>query len=221
MDWTGVPVHMIDFEGCARSGIVEYGVVTLQGGEVKATTGRLCAPTGPVWSEDTRVHGLQSGDLSGLAPFSDDWDSFAALRETGVLAAHFAATERRLLRAVWPYPRTSPDHLRIGQAQTDWGPWIDTGRLVIGLRPDLPGAGLEDVVRALGLMETLQRLGGVCCPDGRDRFHCALFDALAAALVLLSLGSDADGRPYSLQKMVEESTADADRRESLRQDELF
>lgn len=221
MDWTGVPVHMIDFEGCARSGIVEYGVVTLQGGEVSATIGRLCAPTGPVWSEDTRVHGLQGRDLSGLAPFSEDWEPFAALRETGILAAHFAATERRLLRAVWPYPRTSPDHLRTGQSQTDWGPWIDTGRLVIGLRPDLPGAGLEDVVRALGLMETLEQLGSECCPDGRDRFHCALYDALAAALVLREIGTDRAGGQLSIQRLVEESTADSGKRDDLRQGRLF
>ena len=111
MDWTAVPVHMIDFEGCTRSGIVEYGVVTLFGGEVAASQGRLCASTGPIWSEDTRVHGLRGEELSGLEPFSCEWERFAGLRETGVLAAHFAATERRLLRAVWPYPRTSPDFL--------------------------------------------------------------------------------------------------------------
>lgn len=221
MNWTGVPVHMIDFEGCARSGIVEYGVVTLLGGEVTSTVGRLCAPTGPVWSEDTRVHGLQDGDLSGLAPFSDDWDTFATLRETGVLAAHFAGTERRLLRAVWPYPRTSPDHLRTGQTQTDWGPWIDTGRLVIGLCADLPTAGLEEVVRALGLMSELERLGQEHCPGNRDRFHCALYDALAAALVLREIGSGREGHPLSIQRLVEESTADSGKRDDLRQGRLF
>ena len=47
MDWTAVPVHMIDFEGCTRSGIVEYGVVTLYGGVVTAGVGRVCAPSGP------------------------------------------------------------------------------------------------------------------------------------------------------------------------------
>lgn len=221
MDWTGVPVHMIDFEGCTRSGIVEYGVATLVGGEVAATVGRLCAPTGPVWTEDTRVHGLQGGDLSGLATFAEDWEQFARLRETGILAAHFAGTEQRLLRTVWPYPRTSPDHLRAGQTRTDWGPWIDTGRLVIGLRADLATAGLEDVVRSLGLLDELESLGREHCPAGRDRFHCALYDALAAALVLRKLGSGSGETPMSIQRMVEESTADSGKRDDLKQGRLF
>ncbi|MEZ5275275.1 MAG: 3'-5' exonuclease [Opitutaceae bacterium] len=221
MDWTAVPVHMIDFEGCTRSGIVEYGVVTLHRGEIAAIEGRLCASTGPIWSEDTRVHGLRDEELSGLEPFSCEWERFACLRETGVLAAHFAATERRLLRAVWPYPRTSPDFLNTGERRTDWGPWIDTGRLVIGLRPDLARAGLEEVIHALGLFAELEARGRELCPKGRAHFHCALFDALAAALVLRTLGVDGSGQALSLQKMVEESTADGEKREVLRQGRLF
>jgi DNA polymerase-3 subunit epsilon len=159
--------------------------------------------------------------LSGLEPFSKEWAHFAGLRQTGVVAAHFVATERRLLRAVWPYPRTSPDFLSPGSHQTDWGPWVDTGRLVIGLRPDLASAGLEEVVRALGLLPDLEAQGRERCPEGRAHFHCALFDALAAALVLRTLGFSSEGRPLSLQKLVEESTADDDKRESLRQGRLF
>ena len=84
MDWTAVPVYMIDFEGCTRSGIVEYGVVTLLGGRIEACQGRLCAATGPVYTDETRVHGIRGDDLTGLQPFSSDWDLFAGLRETGV-----------------------------------------------------------------------------------------------------------------------------------------
>ena len=221
MDWTDVPVHVIDFEGCLRSGIVEFGVVTLLGGEVQSSLGRLCAATGPVWSEDTRVHGLRDDQLTGLEPFSSEWERFAGLRETGILAAHFAATERRLLRAVWPYPRTSPDFLNAGNRQTDWGPWVDTGRLVIGLRPDLPAAGLEEVIRVLGLFPELEDRGRKICPAGRDRFHCALYDALAAALVLRELGFDRSGRPFSIQRLAEESTTDGEKRDELRQGRLF
>jgi len=212
---------MIDFEGCTRSGIVEYGVATLRGAEIVATVGRYCSPTGPVWSEDTRVHGLRDEELADREPFAADWELFTGLRESGVMAAHFAGTERRLLRNVWPYPRTSPDFLRSGASQTDWGPWIDTGRLVVGLRPDLPGAGLEEVIRALGLMEELDRMGSASCPEGRAHFHCALFDALAAALVLREFGVDREGRPLSLQRLVEESTADSEKREEFRQGRLF
>lgn len=221
MDWTGVPVHMIDFEGCTRSGIVEYGVVTLSGGGIESSSSRLCSPTGPIWEEDTRVHGLRRKELHGRALFSDDWEMFAGLRETGVLAAHFAATERRLLRGAWPYPRTSPDFLRPGGSLTEWGPWIDTGRLVIELRPDLPAAGLEDVVKALGLSSEVERLAHQHCPKGRDHYHCAPFDALAAALVLKALAFDQNGNPLSLQRLVEESTADPEMRDAFQQGRLF
>ena len=221
MNWTGVPVHMIDFEGCTRSGIVEFGVVTLVGGAIKSRSSRLCSPTGPIWTEDTRVHGLRRKELRGRAPFSDEWEMFAGLRETGVLAAHFAATERRLLCGVWPYPRTSPDFLRPGRSLTEWGPWIDTGRLAIEFQPDLPSAALEDVVHALGLSSDLEELADQHCPDGRNHFHCAPYDALAAALVLMALAHDQYGAPFSLQRLVEDSTADTEKRNALQQEKLF
>jgi DNA polymerase III epsilon subunit-like protein len=221
MEWTAVPVHMIDFEGCLRSGIVEYGVVTLVNGRVESSANRLCRSVGPVWTEDTLVHGLTKKDLADRAPFSDEWRFFSELRTTGVLAAHFAGTEKRLLRNVWPYPRTSPDFVSGSGAVTDWGPWIDTGRMVIGFRPELPSAGLGEVVKSLGLSSELDELAGQHCPEGRDHFHCAPYDALAAALVLRLLAYDRSGNPLTLQRLMEESTADSEKRIALQQRRLF
>jgi len=212
---------MIDFEGCSRSGIVEYGVVTLVDGRIENSVNRLCRSVGPIWTEDTRVHGLTRGDLADRAPFSDEWTLFSGLRATGVLAAHFSGTEKRLLRSVWPYPRTSRDFIGGRGSATDWGPWIDTGRLVIEFRPDLPTAGLEDVVESLGLSSEVDRLADQHCPKGRDHFHCAPYDALAAALVLKALAYDGSGHPLSLQRLAEESTADPEKRDALQQGRLF
>jgi len=212
---------MIDFEGCSRSGIVEYGVVTLVEGRIENSVNRLCRSVGPIWTEDTRVHGLTRGDLADRAPFSDEWTLFSGLRATGVLAAHFSGTEKRLLRSVWPYPRTSRDFIGGRGSATDWGPWIDTGRLVIEFRPDLPTAGLEDVVESLGLSSEVDRLADQHCPKGRDHFHCAPYDALAAALVLKALAYDGSGHPLSLQRLAEESTADPEKRDALQQGRLF
>ena len=221
MEWTAVPVHMIDFEGCLRSGIVEYGVVTLKNGRVVCSASRLCRSVGPVWTEDTLVHGLTGNDLADHAPFSDEWAFFSGLRSTGVLAAHFSGTEKRLLRNVWPYPRTSRNFVSGSGSVTDWGPWIDTGRMVIEFCPDLPTAGLEDVVKALELSPELDELAGQHCPEGRDRYHCAPYDAIAAALVLRFLAYDRNGKPLSLRRLVEESTADPVKRSAFQQQKLF
>ena len=60
MRWAATPIHFIDFEGSAASGILEFGVVTLQGGGIAATHTRLCRATGPVAADDTKVHGLSA-----------------------------------------------------------------------------------------------------------------------------------------------------------------
>ena len=88
--WTEFPIHFVDFEGSLGSGVLEYGVATLQAGTIVATQGRLCAATGHIAIEDREVHGLAAADVAGWPPFEDEWEVFARLRETGPLAAHFA-----------------------------------------------------------------------------------------------------------------------------------
>jgi DNA polymerase III epsilon subunit-like protein len=156
MKWTDTPIHFIDFEGSAASGILELGVVTLLGGEITATHTRLCRATGPVAVDDTKVHGLSADGLASQAYFAAEWERFAGLRATGPLAAHFAPVENSLLRKVWPYPRESPDFARPGKTATEWGPWIDTGRLYPQLFPQLGSVRLEDLVVRQGLQPELE-----------------------------------------------------------------
>ncbi len=61
MSWTEQPVYFVDCEGSLSSGILEYGVATLHGGGVTAAVTRLCAPTGDIRAEATRIHGLSRG----------------------------------------------------------------------------------------------------------------------------------------------------------------
>ena len=103
----GPPIHFLDFEGNAASGIIEFGVVTLRDGEIAATRTRLCRALGRVAPEDTAVHGLTEAAVSAAAPFKDEWEQFATLRETGPLAAHFAHAENYLLKLAWAYPRSA------------------------------------------------------------------------------------------------------------------
>ena len=46
--WTDQLIHFVDFEGSTVSGVLEYGVVSLRGGEIVAARGRLCRATGRV-----------------------------------------------------------------------------------------------------------------------------------------------------------------------------
>lgn len=221
MRWLDVPVHVIDFEGNARTGVVEFGVVTLREGRIAGVVTRLCRPRSRLAKAEIAVHGLNEATLANSEPFENEWPLFAKLRETGVLAAHFSATEHALLRATWPVPRLSPDFLEPGRETAEWGPWLDTGRLAGERLRDLPSAALEDVVAALRLQPSLDHAAREWCPVDRRRFHCAAFDALASALVLVELAGNDDGEPLSLAQLLAWSTADPARRAARTQRELF
>lgn len=221
MRWTDQPVYFIDFEGSLASGVLEYGVVTLLGGAVTETLGRLCAPTGRVDGADADLHGLSAQALRGCAPFSDDWELFASLRERGPLAAHYSGAENSLIRSVWPYPRSSPDFARPGGRVIDWGPWIDTGRIYAQLYPGLESGRLERLVGACGLQGELDRLALARCPEGRRRYHAALYDALAGALLLASLAFHPQTAALTVMQLLALSTLDPGKRDSMVQRDLF
>jgi DNA polymerase-3 subunit epsilon len=221
MAWTEQPVHFIDFEGGVASGVLEYGVVTLQGGRVTAALTRLCAPIGRLRPEDTQIHGLSEDSLAGCEPFSSDWGLFADLREQGPLAAHYAGAENSLIKATWPYPRNSPDFARPGSRVIDWGPWIDSARIYSQLYPAIESGRLEALVTACGLQAELDALAVVHCPDGRRRYHAALYDALAGALLLGSLARNPQLAALTVMQLLALSTLDARKRDSIVQRELF
>jgi DNA polymerase III epsilon subunit-like protein len=221
MRWIEQPVFFIDFEGSRASGILEYGVVTLLCGRVTATLTRLCAPAGSVRAEDTEVHGLSEESLVGCAPFSADWELFAGRREKGPFAAHYSGAENSLLKSVWPFPRGSPDFARPGETSAEWGPWIDSGRIYEQLYPSLESGRLESLVAACGLQAELDSLAAAQCPPGRIRYHAALYDALAGALLLGSLARHPQTASLTVMQLLALSTLDPIRRESIVQRELF
>lgn len=221
MHWADIPIHFIDFEGNGTSGILEFGVVTLRGGEIAATRTRLCQPVGRITAEDTAVHGLVAGALAVEAPFADEWEYFARLRESGPLAAHFASAENFLIRTVWPYPRTAPDFARPGRDAHEWGPWIDTARLYGQFRPELSSAKLEELVLAAGLQSELDVLAANHCPAARCRYHAALYDALAGALLLRALLQRPEQAEATIPWLLQMSTLDGDKRSALQQGDLF
>jgi len=221
MRWTEQPIYFVDFEGSRTSGILEFGVATVLGGQVIEPRTRLCAATGRVRADDTLVHGLSEADVAGTQPFADEWDTFADLRERGPLAAHYAGVENALIKSVWPYPRNSPDFARPGERLIAWGPWVDTGAIYAQLYPQLASGRLESLVVACGLQPELDALAVQHCPAGRGHYHAALYDALAGALLLASLAREPALAQLSTMQLLALSTLDGDRRDELQQRTLF
>jgi DNA polymerase-3 subunit epsilon len=219
--WTEQLIFFLDFEGSVASGILEYGVVTLWGAGIAETRTRLCRATGRVRPEDVAVHGLPESAVAGEAPFGDDWEYFAGLRERGPFAAHYAHVENSLLKSVWPYPRNSPDFARPGARMAEWGPWIDPGRLYAQFRPELPSGKLEELVRACGLQAELDARAAAHCPETRRHYHAALYDALAGALLLARLAGEPALADKSVSWLLAMSTLNPEKRDALRQKELF
>lgn len=201
--WTDIPIHVIDFEGGTRTGIVEYGVATLHGGEITTARTRLCRASAPIPALDTQCHGLRDADVSSAEPFARDLDYFLSLRDTGLFGAHHAQVEQGLLKAVWPYPRAVPDFARPGApAIVDWGPWVDTHRIAAAWHPTLADHKLGNLIRYFALEKKLAALAEKHCPPKRARYHCALYDALAAALLLRHCCSAWDRADTPLETLV-------------------
>jgi DNA polymerase-3 subunit epsilon len=219
--WTEQPIFFIDFEGSQISGVLEYGVVELRGGKIATTQTRLCQATGRVGDEDLAVHGLSAAAVAPWAPFSDEWEFFASLRERGPLAAHYAGVENALLKSVWPYPRNSPNFARPGERVIDWGPWVDSARLYAQLYPEIATGQLESLVAACGLQPELDALAAQRCPPKRRSYHAALYDALAGALLLISLARDVRLASLTVMQLLALSTLDPQKRDALQQGELF
>jgi DNA polymerase III epsilon subunit-like protein len=220
--WTEQTVHFVDFEGSLAAGVLEYGVVTLRGSEIISLQTRLCRPRGRIRPEDTALHGLREEALATCAPLADDWEFFAGLRETGPLAAHFAGAENSLLKSVWPYPRASSDFARgDGAMVTDWGPWLDTGRLYPQLWPALPSAKLAELIATCGLQAALDMQATALCPLARRRYHAAPYDALAGALLLAALAREPQVATLTTLQLLALSTLDGSKRDALTQGDLF
>jgi DNA polymerase III epsilon subunit-like protein len=221
MHWAETPIHFIDFEGNRSSGILEFGVVTLHRGEIVAARTRMCRALGHVSAEDIAVHGIAPARVAHEAPFADEWEYFARLRDSGPFAAHFASAENSLIKSVWPYARASVDFARPGASTNDWGPWIDTGRLYPQFSPNPGEARLERLVNATGLQAELDSLAALHCPSERRRYHAALYDALAGALLLRALLLRPEFSSATIPWLLQMSTLDPERRGAMQQGELL
>lgn len=214
-------IHVIDFEGSRTSGIVEYGVVTLLGTSIESTATRICSPSGPLSNTDIIKHGISEECASIEVSFESEWERFARLRQTGPLCAHNASVEDGLLRSLWSYPRQSPDFTEATESIASWGPWLDTLHIYRQLYPRLESYKLQDLIDLFGLKPELEDIAKLYCPATRIGFHCALYDALACALLLLRLFSQPELKKINIPWLLLQSTASAEKRANFVQQELL
>lgn len=215
------PIHVIDFEGSRLSGVVEYGYVTIQHGELLDAQTRICAPVGTISDLDRGQHGISENRAAGEALFEVEWPLFAGLRETGPFCAHNAAVEDGFLRNVWSCPRTSPDFSEPGLNVASWGPWLDTLYIYRRIYPQLDSHKLQELVTLFQLQEKLDTYAKTVCPVERRHYHCALYDALASALLLCRLAEEPSLADASLRWLFLQSAASDAARQSMGQQELL
>lgn len=215
------PIHVIDFEGSRQSGIVEYGVATLVGRSITATYTRICAPVGTISDLDRAQHGINETMANACEPFDREWSLFSKLRDAGPFCAHNVAVEAGLIATVWPWPKSCPNFAEPEIEAADWGPWLDTLRLYRRIYPGLESYGLEALVQTFDLQEELDRQAHLFCPANRRRYHCALYDAMASALLLARLFSEPELESASLRWLILQSASSESERESMGQQELL
>lgn len=182
MNWKELSIYFIDFEGSLKSGIIEYGVACLSRGKVVSAEGGLCMPTGEISPIETAQHGLRSDALQKYLPFETHFFKFVEFRKQGLLGAHNAHVEKNLLRDIESFPGMVPSFASNEQI-CSWGPWIDTLCLYRRCYPSLASYKLSDLVKVFELEDELSVLANQYCTPNRARYHCALYDALASALL--------------------------------------
>jgi len=103
----------------------------------------------------------------------------------------------------------------------EWGPWIDSARIYAQLYPRLESGRLENLVSACGLQGELDGLAEDCCPPERRRYHAALYDALAGAMLLGSLAREPALARMTVMQLLALSTLDGEKRDAIQQGNLF
>lgn len=215
------PIHVIDFEGSRQSGIVEYGIATLVGRSIAETYTRICAPVGTISDLDRAHHGIHEEVANANEPFDCEWALFSKLRENGPFAAHNVAVEAGFIATVWPHPKECTNFAEQDTLVADWGPWLDTLQLYRRIYPGLESYGLEALVQVFNLQEQLDQQAGLLCPPGRQHYHCALYDAMASALLLAHLFSEPELMGASLHWLILQSASSERERQSMGQREFF
>jgi DNA polymerase-3 subunit epsilon len=157
-------LHAIDFEGTRTNGIVEYGIVTMIGGEITE---------------------IRAAECDGN--FLEHLGTFVKLRRTGAFVGHNASVEDGLLRHYAPSPGFVGKYSNSSELVTTWGAWVDTMILYRTFWRGLPDYSLGGLIENFGLTEQLFTSAEKFCPTHKLGYHNAVFDALATCVLLKNL----------------------------------
>jgi DNA polymerase-3 subunit epsilon len=177
-----LPIHVIDFEGNRQLGIAEWGVVSLIGQKISNVRTQLC----PSFFSPEKAP-LHCVDFKQNAAY------FLQLRRTGIFCSHSWSIEDNLLRHYWASPGYVPSFTSTSRVTT-WGPWLDTYAIWTHMTPGLISYNLMELIQRHALRDALQQAASEYCPPDRAHPHAALYDALAAALLLRLLIQSAPHR---------------------------
>ena len=207
-------IVFIDFEGSTRTGIVEYGIAVWKSGQITDTHTRLCKPRESLTMADTHLYGLGECDLIGADSVATAWELFSNLRNDAPFAAHHCVVENMLLHQVWPHGRKFPD-FATGDHCIGWGPWIDTRLIYELLYPDLSSYKLMDLIETFQLVDKLRSEGDKHCPENRCRPHCALYDAIASALLFTHVSNVPELAKWTLADWIKQPSRKDDEQMEL------
>jgi DNA polymerase III, epsilon subunit and related 3''-5'' exonucleases len=202
-----ISVYAIDFEGSLQTGILEYGIVgfTPRDG-IFFTETKLCKNRSAIPSNESSCHGLRAENLEPYEDFSQHLDTFLHLRKKALFCAHNAAFENRLLSDYCPIVPGA--YTVFSTPSQQWGPWLDTWFLYRKYLKTQT-CTVEQLIHFCNLSELLSQLGGKFCPLDRKNFHCALFDALACALLFLNFIRSEAGIGKNLLDLLQQSSPKA------------
>lgn len=199
-----LPIYAIDFEGSLQTGILEYGIVGLTPQEgIFFTETKLCKNRTAIPANETSCHGLRAENLKPYEDFSQYLDTFIHLRKKALFCAHNATFENRLLSDYCPIVPGAYTIPSVPKQQ--WAPWLDTWFLYRKYIKT-QACTVEQLIHFCNLSELLSQLGRKFCPEGRKNFHCALFDALACALLFLNFIRSNEGVGKNLLELLQQSS---------------
>ncbi|MDR2419937.1 MAG: hypothetical protein LBD40_01265 [Puniceicoccales bacterium] len=167
-----IPIHVIDFEGNRKVGIAEWGVVSLVDQEISNVRTHFC----PSFFSPDEVP-------RDCMDFSQNAAYFLQLRRSGIFCSHSHYIEDTLLRHYWASPGYVPSFTSASPVTT-WGPWLDTCAIWMHMIPRLVSYNLMDLIQKYSLQDSLRQEASEHCPPDRAHPHAALYDALAASLLL-------------------------------------
>ncbi|MBO6103380.1 MAG: hypothetical protein J6P03_09045 [Opitutales bacterium] len=179
----GVPIYAIDFEGSKGAGVVEFGAVGIFEGEIFFSETSICAPRAKIDFRSEKLTGISNAEASKHPPFESFAETFISMRQNGLFAAHNFSAEDSMLRSHIPSPGRVKNFLDSSETLS-WAPWLDSIAFAKFLDGALQSLKLSSAASALGITAELDARAAALCPAGRAKWHCALYDALACALII-------------------------------------